>query len=365
MKWNWQHKDWPQFDYDKTALDALEAKFLHQSGIVLGTLKHINEGELSELTVDLISTEAIKTSEIEGEFLNRDSVQSSIKKNFGLDTKLRRSSLAEQGIAEMMVDLYKTFDEPFSHAKLFQWHKMLTSGRRDLTDIGRYRTHKEPMEIISGADYAAKVHYEAPPSGSMNDEMERFLNWINVSHYLPPLTRAGIAHLYFECIHPFEDGNGRIGRAVAEKTLSQAIGQPTLLALSQTIQNNRKAYYSNLERFNKGLEITGWLVYFAETVLEAQSYSLRLIEFLIAKTKFYDRHRGQFNDRQDKTINRIFKEGLDGFKGGLSAENYITITETTRPTATRDLTDLVAKGVFRKTGERRYTRYWLNIDGNN
>lgn len=364
MKWNWQYKGWPQFTYNKMALDALEAKFLHQSGIVLGTLKHINKGELSELTVDLISTEAIKTSEIEGEFLNRDSVQSSIRKNFGLDTKPRRSSPAEQGIAEMMVDLYKTFDEPFSHTKLFQWHKMLTSGRRDLTDIGCYRTHKEPMQIISGTDYAAKVHFEAPPSESMGNEMERFLNWINTSHDLPLLTRAGIAHLYFECIHPFEDGNGRIGRAVAEKTLSQAIGQPTLLALSQTIQNNHKAYYSNLERFNKSLEITGWLVYFAETILEAQSYSLRLIEFLIAKTKFYDRYRGQVNDRQDRAINRMFKEGLDGFKGGLSAENYISITEATRPTATRDLADLVAKGALRKTGERRYTRYWLNIDGN-
>ena len=363
MEWNWQRKDWPEFKYDSTALAALETQFQRQSGIVVGALKHVSDAQKDELIVDLISTEALKTSEIEGEILNRDSVQASIKRNFGLETPNHRATPAEQGVAEMMTALYRTFDDPLSEKALFEWHKMLTSGRNDLNDIGRYRTHSEPMQIISGADYAAKVHFEAPPSDQVKSEMDRFLDWFNGSAELPPLTRAGIAHLYFECIHPLEDGNGRIGRAIAEKALSQSLGQPTLLALSDTIQSNKKAYYANLELFNKRLEITNWLQYFGEMVLESQGRSLALIEFLIAKTKLYDRLRGKLNERQEKATTRMFREGPTGFKGGLSAENYIAITEATRPTATRDLASLVEKGVLTRTGERRYTRYHLNIAG--
>lgn len=359
MPWNWEHQDWPQFVYDKEALAPLEARFQRQSGVVVGALKHVSDDQKDDLIVDLISTEAVKTSEIEGEILNRDSVQASIKRNFGLETPNRKVTPAEQGIAEMMTSLYKTFEDPLSDVGLFQWHKMLTSGRTDLSDIGRYRTHEEPMQIVSGADYAAKVHFEAPPSKQVKAEMARFLEWFNGSEALPPITRAGIAHLYFESVHPFEDGNGRIGRAIAEKALSQSLGQPTLLALSHAIQADKKAYYLNLERYNKDPEITGWLEYFGETILKAQSYSLSLIEFLIAKTKLYDRLRGQLNERQEKVIARLFKAGLEGFKGGLSAENYIAITDTSRPTATRDLADLVEKGALIRTGERRYARYWL------
>ncbi|KJS09865.1 MAG: cell division protein Fic [Hoeflea sp. BRH_c9] len=359
MPWNWEHQDWPEFAYDSAPIAPLETLFQRQSGIVIGALKHVTHTQKDELIVDLISTEAVKTSEIEGEILNRDSVQASIKRNFGLHPPNRKATPAEQGIAEMMTSLYTSFDDLLSDSALFQWHKMLTNGRTDLADIGRYRTHNEPMQIISGADYAAKVHFEAPPSGQVKAEMNRFLEWFNASHSLPPITRAGIAHLYFESIHPFEDGNGRIGRAIAEKALSQSLGQPTLLALSHTIQANRKAYYQNLERFNKDTEITGWLEHFGATILKAQNYSLSLIEFLIAKTKLYDRLRGQLNERQDKVIARLFGEGPDGFKGGLSAENYIAITGTSRPTATRDLAELVEKGALTRTGERRFTRYWL------
>jgi Fic family protein len=314
-----------------------------------------------------MSTEAINTSEIEGEILDRNSVQSSIRRNFGLATDNRRIPPAEQGIAQMMVDLYRTFNEPLSHSKLFAWHKMLTSGRRDLSDIGRYRTHAEPMRVVSGTVHKPDIHFEAPPSKEMTAQMERFIAWFNASatdakNPLPALTRAGIAHLYFVCIHPFEDGNGRIGRAVSEIALAQSLGQPTLLALSHTIQSARKDYYRNLELSNKDLGITDWLQYFAQTILDAQKYSQRLIEFLIAKVHFYDRLRGQLNDRQDKAVTRMFVEGLEGFKGGLSAENYISITGTSRATTTRDLQDLVEKGALVRTGERRHTRYWLNID---
>ncbi|MCV6576788.1 MAG: DUF4172 domain-containing protein [Cohaesibacter sp.] len=361
MTWNWQKSDWPQFTWNKKALEELETRFLHQSGILLGTLKHIDDEQKQHLTIDLISTEAMKTSEIEGEILNRDSVQSSIRRNFGLDPTHSKASPAEQGIADMMVDLYHNFESPLSHDILHGWHKMLTMGRRDLRDIGQYRTHEEPMQVVSNSLHEPKVHFEAPPSSAMDSEMERFLVWFNENDSLPALTRCGLAHLYFVCIHPFEDGNGRIGRAIAEKALSQSLGQPSLLALSQTIQHKRKDYYRYLELNNKELTVTGWLTYFAETILEAQAASQALIEFLIAKTRLYDSLRGALNPRQDKAIERMFREGPAGFKGGLSADNYITITGTTRATATRDLKDLVKKGALKRTGELRHTRYWLNI----
>jgi Fic family protein len=200
----------------------------------------------------------------------------------------------------------------------------------------------------------------------MTDEMEAFVRWFNNSGPnarapLPTLTRAGLAHLYFESLHPFEDGNGRIGRALAEKSLAQDLGRPTLIALSYTIERTRKAYYAAFERNQRELEVTDWLVYFAETVIEAQRNTIRRVEFLIAKAKFYERLRGRLNARQDKVIARMFREGLEGFKGGLSAENYISIAKTSRATATRDLQDLVALGALTRTGELRHTRYHLNV----
>jgi Fic family protein len=196
--------------------------------------------------------------------------------------------------------------------------------------------------------------------------MTKFIKWLNDTapgskNPLPALTRAGMAHLHFVCIHPFEDGNGRIGRAIAEKALSQCLGQPTLIALSHAIQERKKAYYESLEKNNKDNEITDWLVYFANTILEAQGYTQRLIDFLIEKSRLYEKLRGKMNSRQEKIIARMLREGPDGFKGGLSAEKYLSIAKTSRATATRDLQDLVEKGALRKTGELKYTRYWLSI----
>lgn len=181
---------------------------------------------------------------------------------------------------------------------------------------------------------------------------------------LSALTRAGIAHLYFVSIHPFEDGNGRIARAISEKSLSECLGNPTLIALSQTIQSYRKNYYKALELNSQKNEITEWLVYFAETILNAQNYSLNMVDFLIEKTKLYDRVKGQLNERQEKVLERIFREGLEGFKGGLSAEKYISITGASRATTTRDLQDLVEKMVLLKVGRLKSTRYHLNIKSN-
>jgi Fic family protein len=210
------------------------------------------------------------------------------------------------------------------------------------------------------------VHFEAPPSARMKAEMDAFVAWFNDTRpggagALPALTRAGIAHLYVVTVHPFEDGNGRIARALAEKSLAQNLGHPTLIALAYTIERARKAYYDALERNNKDIEITDWLVYFGETVVEAQRNTIKRVDFHVAKAKLYERLRGLLNDRQEKVIARMFREGIDGFKGGLSAENYISITKASRATATRDLQDLVAKSALTRTGELRHTRYHLNI----
>lgn len=367
MKWNWEQSDWPSFQWKKEALQEAEAKFLHQSGVLVGVAKHFNKHDKNLLVVDMMTEEALKTSEIEGEYLNRDSVQASIRRNFGLDTDHRRIKPAESGIANMVTDLYKNFDKPLSHKTLYTWHKMITSGRSDLKEIGRYRTHDEPMQVVSGPIGNETIHFEAPPSKRMKKEMSTFIDWFiktapDGSDPLPALTRAGIAHLYFVSIHPFEDGNGRIGRALAEKSLAECLGEPTLIALSKTIDAKRKLYYQALELNNKNSEITAWLIYFAQTVLDAQSNSLEVIDFLIEKTKFYDRARGSLNERQDKVIARMFREGPSGFKGGLSAEKYISITGTSRATATRDLQDLVEKNMLLRVGELKSTRYYLNIN---
>jgi Fic family protein len=366
MKWNWEQPGWPEFSYDPAAMEPLERQFLLHSGEFIGACKHVSTADQDRLKIEQISDEAVKTSEIEGELLNRDSVQSSLIHQFGLGPDKPRISPAERGIAEMMVDLYRTFASPLSDRMLFRWHRMLLKGNRDVAAIGGYRKGGDPMQVVSGPLHRRRVHFEASPSSEVPKEMKTFNAWFNESaqrgkNALSSITRAGMAHLYFESIHPFEDGNGRIGRAISEKALAQSLGQPSLIALAQTIERGRKDYYAVLERNNKSNDITDWLTYFGQVILDAQATSIRRLEFYLAKAKFYERMRGQLNDRQDKAIARMFREGIDGFRGGLSAENYITITRTSRATATRDLQDLVSRGALTKTGELKHTRYHLNL----
>lgn len=368
MAWNWQLPGWPGFRYDAAVLAPLEQRFLLSSGEVLGAVHHINPSECDQLRIDLLSDEAMKTSAIEGEMLDRLSVQSSLRRQLGLAPDKYPNKPREQGVAEMMVDVYSNYADTLTHETLCRWHEMLLSHDRRLDIIGAYRQHEDAMQIVSGRFDRPVVHFEAPPSAQIADEMNRFVDWFNRTgpkgkEPLPALTRAGLSHLYFESIHPFEDGNGRLGRALAEKSLAQNIGQPSLIALAFTIERGRKEYYDRLEKHQKTLEVTPWLEWFAETVLTAQQVTLGRVRFLIAKAHFYDRYRAQLNERQTKAVERMFREGPDGFKGGLSAENYISITGTSRATATRDLQDLVETGALTRTGERRYTRYWLNLSG--
>jgi Fic family protein len=367
MSWNWQQPDWPEFRYDAAVLTPIEERFLVSSGKILGTVQHVNPVERDQFRIDLLSDEAMKTSAIEGEILDRRSVQSSLRRQFGLTPDAYPTKPREQGVAEMMVDVYSTYAEPLTHETLYRWHDMLLSHDRHLETVGAYRQHADAMQIVSGRLDRPTVHFEAPPSGQVPSEMDRYAVWFNKtapggSEPLPPLTRAGLSHLYFESIHPFEDGNGRLGRALAEKALAQSIGQPSLIALAFTIERERKVYYDQLERHQKTLDVTPWLEWFAATVLTAQTVTLDRVGFFIGKAHFYDQHRDKFNERQAKGIARMFREGPEGFKGGLSAENYISLTGTSRATATRDLQDLTEMGALRRTGERRYTRYWLNLE---
>ena len=366
MRWNWQQTDWPNFSYEAARLRSAEEQFLKGAGVVVGAMHHLDGDQKQGLTIDLISQEVVDSSAIEGEVLDRASVQSSLAKHLGLAADQRKANAAEAGAAELMANLYQSYADPLTDQMLFDWHRMLMNGRRDLTDIGRYRTHADPMQIVSGALHAPRVHYEAPPSDHVPTEMKTFVAWFNDSaptgaKPLTAITRAGIAHLWFESIHPFEDGNGRIGRAIAEKALAQSLEAPTLTALAETISRHRKDYYAQLQRGSQSNLIDDWLSWFAAIVLQAQERTLTRIRFLIEKTRLLDRLRGKINPRQEKVLLRMFAEGPDGFKGGLSAQNYRTITDAASATITRDLAELVALGALHRKGERKSTRYYLSI----
>ena len=364
MRWNWQQPDWPDFTYNAAHLRPLEDRFLKGAGVVVGTMAHVAASDRDSLTITLIAQEAVDSSAIEGEVLDRTSVQSSVAKHLGLAGDQRRVNAAEAGAAELMASLYRGYREPLTEETLFQWHAMLMNGRRDLTNIGHYRCLDDPMQIVSGALHAPKVHFEAPPSAAVPGEMAAFIHWFNASAPVAAkpvsvLARAGIAHLWFESIHPFEDGNGRLGRAIAEKALAQWLDAPAITALAETIQRNRKAYYEQLHSASLSNRIDDWLIWFAEIALAAQMRTIERVQFLIAKARLLDQLRGRINPRQEKVLLRIFAEGSEGFKGGLSAANYRTITDAPSATATRDLAELVALGALRKEGELKHTRYFL------
>jgi Fic family protein len=362
MRWNWEQQDWPNFLWDADKLAPLERQFVHLAGVQQGVFKHTPEADRIPLLIGLMTDEALTTSEIEGEYLNRDSVQASLLRQFGMEADNRRIPPAERGISELLFDLYRHRAVLLDETRLHRWHRLVMAGRGDVDQVGAWRSGGDPMQVVSGPIHKPKVHFEAPPSQHMAREMAHFLDWFGTtgqggSAALSALTRSGLAHLYFVAIHPYEDGNGRIARALAELVIAQAFGQPSLLALSKTINANRKKYYNALERNNKNLEVTDWLLYFGQTVIDAQLQSIAEIEFLIAKTRLFDRLQGQINMRQSAALSRMFREGPTGFKGGLSAANYITITGASRATATRDLAQLVELGALSMRGSLKSTRY--------
>ncbi|MDX8404675.1 MAG: Fic family protein [Mariprofundus sp.] len=368
MNWIWQQKNWPEFLFDASALKGMEQQFVLESAKLIGASTIITEDERKRFTIDLMSEEALKSSKIEGEILSRDSVATSLLRQFGFTSEYsdHMANDKEKGVAALMVDNYQSFDQPLTHAMMFKWHPYIVTGSWLVKNIGRYRTSKEAMQIVSGHEGRYKVHFEAPPAIQVEKEMDAFIQWFNNtapegSNALPALTRAGITHLYFVTIHPFDDGNGRIARALSEKALAQSLGRPALIALSHIIEATRKEYYNQLEKAQKGLSIDAWLSYFAKNAIDAIGHAQKLTRFIVEKSRLFDRVRGQINQRQHRALVRMFDADLDGFEGGLAADNYIRMTGATRRTASRDLQGLVELAALTKTGQLKGTRYWLNI----
>ena len=359
MVWNWEHTDWPNFIFDKYLYIEYENTFMRLCGKSQAYFLNISKKELDQFKIEILTTEGAESAKIEGEILDRQSLQSSIRRHFGINPLLKKESVQELGMAEALMDVYKTFNEPLNHETLFRWHQSLFKENKHLACIGSYRTHDEPMQIVSNKFGSEKVYFEAPPSKIIPKEMNQFIDWYNNYKGLV-LVKAAIAHVYFESIHPFEDGNGRIGRLIVEKILSQGLQQPSLIAISKRLEEQKKEYYKELEKCNRRLEIDEWISYFITKIIEAQQSSLVLLEFLILKSRILSKISSDLNERQLKVLLRIFKEGPSGFQGGLSAENYISITKTSRATATRDLSDLVNKQVLIKTGELKHSRYFIN-----
>ncbi len=366
VRYNWEQKDWPIFTYSLHGLEPLFAEIHRNEGKYDGIVSTMPKGLQATTIIDLMVEEAIKTSEIEGEFFSRKEVLSSIKKNLGVHSKAIIQNKNAEGISKVMVDIRKTFAKPLTQKKLFEWHTMLLPTAKEI-EVGKWRSHAEPMQIVSGAMGKRKIHFEAPPSKRVPQEMKNFIAWYN--HTAPngkhsihnAVVRAAVAHLYFESIHPFEDGNGRIGRALAEKVLSQGNNRPVLLSLSYAIEKNKKEYYLQLQKAQQQNEITKWIKYFLATVVEAQKFAALQINFTLKKVAFWDKNKSQLNARQQKAIKRMLEEGIDDFEGGMNATKYGSLNKISKATATRDLQELFSLGIFKVFGGGRSTSYLLNL----
>ena len=367
MRYNWQQKDWTNFQYDPDQLENRLYRFAENTGRIRGIMEGLPKESHTQTLIDILVAEAIKTSEIEGEFLSRKDVASSIRNNLGFNStsQIIKDKQAE-GMATLITTVRDAYASPLTQEDLFKWHRLVFPLPSKL-EIGAWRAHKEPMQIISGTTGREKVYFEAPPSKKIPSEMDCFIQWFNESapsgskeiKYAP--IRSGISHLYFETIHPFEDGNGRIGRAIAEKTLLQTLGFPLLISLSASIEANRNDYYNALQEAQSKNEITPWLVYFTDVILQAQKETQDLVEFILKKTKLFDQYGSLLNERQHKAIKRMLQEGINGFEGGMTSKKYMAITKTSKPTATRDLQKLLEIGVFRVLGRGRNTSYEINF----
>ena len=367
MTFNWQQDDWKNFTHDPHVIEDALIVFANHVGRSDGLLEGLAEETRTDALIEIMIAEAIKTSVIEGEYLSRQDVMSSIRNNLGIAGENEHvGDKRAQGAADLMVAVRKHYDAPLSEDMLFEWHKMLMSGNSGVK-VGAWRTHSEAMQVVSGPIGRQKIHFEAPPSSDVPAEMTEFFAWFNGTApdgnnpITKPVIRSAIAHIYFETIHPFEDGNGRIGRAISEKALSQGLARPVLLSLSKTIEANRNAYYDALKAAQRSNEITPWIVFFADICVRAQIDAEAQIEFTLKKTKFLDRHKGNLNARQLKVVDRMLEEGPAGFEGGMSAKKYISITKTSKATATRDLQDLAAKGVVVSEGAGRNVRHHINL----
>jgi Fic family protein len=353
---------WPNFDW--TVPTVLIGQVRHQQGRLLGRMENLGFDLCSESSLVTLTEDVVSSSAIEGEFLNPEQVRSSIARRLGIktgdDIPVSRDV---EGIVELMLDATQKFDQPLTAERLFAWHSALfpngRSGMRKIT-VGAWRTAASgAMQVVSGPLGNEKIHFEAPHADRLKSEMAAFLEWFETKHVMDPVMKAAIAHFWFVTIHPFEDGNGRIGRAITDLLLARADGiSNRFYGMSSQIEAERKEYYHQLERSQRGtLDITSWLEWFIKCMLHAITGAEQKLSTVLRKSKIWEiANRTQINDRQRKVINRL----LDGFEGKLNTSKYAKLAKCSEDTALRDIRILLENGILvQNPGGGRSTSYAL------
>lgn len=355
----WENANWPALHWDERALAKLLTRASREQGRLVGKMEALgfdlrNAAHLRTLTEDVV-----KTSEIEGEKLERAQVRSSIARRLGMDVGgLVAADRKVEGIVEMMLDATANYRKPLTAERLFAWHGALfPTGRSgmSLVKVGGWRDG--PMQVVSGPVGRERVHYEAPPAARVPKEMKKFLAWFAKPGDIDPLLVAGLAHLWFVTIHPFDDGNGRIARAIADMALARSEGTgQRFYSMSAQIRHERNAYYNMLERTQKGsVDVTEWQAWFLECLLRAVDGAQTILAEVLAKARFWERFAKEpLNERQIKVLNRL----LDGFDGKLTSSRWAKLTKSSQDTAYRDIMDLLERGALKKdAGGGRSTSY--------
>jgi Fic family protein len=363
--YNWQRKEWANFTFDQERIRDITPVFFEKTSEMEIVLQGLNSAEYREELIRCMISEAITTSEIEGEFFNKDDLMSSIKNKLGLNVKPETiKDKRAIAITNLLIAVRDSYNSRLTETEIKQWHQLLFEDSKAV-NAGKWRKGNEPMQIVSGALGKETVLYEAPPSYRVPAEMKQFVYWYNsfkINETSDVLTKTAVAHLYFESIHPFEDGNGRIGRAIAEKCLAQSLGKPVLLSLSSVIEKNKKQYYAALKESQSSLEVTNWIVYFANVMTQAQTEAIETIRFSLQKAKFFAQFGAQLNDRQLKAIKKMFDAGTEGFEGGMTVKKYMSINQTSKATATRDLQHLKETGALCEYGSGRNVHYLVVLE---
>ena len=368
--YGWQLPTWPAWKYDAQALGAALAWARLKQGQVLGKAQALGltSAAFAPVINEIWVQEVVATAAIEGQKLDFDQVRSSVKRMLGMaDSGM--SSRHVDGLVEVMQDAVQHYSFGLDEDRLCRWQSALfpggTSGIQRI-EVGKFRSFNEAMQIVSGRPGREQVHYQAPDSGRVPAEMARFLAWFNAPDSGGGIVRAALAHLWFETIHPFEDGNGRIGRAIMDRAIAQDTKSETrLYSMSRQLEQNRTAYYDALNAAQRGDgDITQWVQWFASQFAQACMKSEGLIDLALGKARFWAAHAlHRFNERQRKTLQKLLDAGDGGFLGGLTAEKYCKITGTSKATATRDLSDLLTSGALFTRGIGKATKYYVNMPG--
>ena len=344
--------DWPAFRWNSERISQLLADVRHRQGRLIGRMEGLGFSLRTEAVLNTLTEDILKSSDIEGEKLDRDQVRSSIARRLGIDIGgLTAADRDVEGVVEMMLDATQRYDEPLTAQRLFDWHAaLIPTGRSGMSriNVGGWRDDKKsPMQVVSGPIGKERVHYQAPAAPRLRAEMKKFLDWFEKDRSADLVLKAGVAHLWFVTIHPFDDGNGRIARAIADMVLARSEGTPQrFYSMAAQIRQERKAYYELLEATQKGdLDIMGWLEWFLACLGRAFDRAETILAAVLNKARFWDRFAGtEFNQRQRSMINRL----LNGFEGKLTSSKWAKIEKCSQDTALRDIEDLIRKGVLKK-----------------